>query len=132
MPRDLYEALALPCSDDAAACEKLVELFSFQQRFNREPLPPVAAAVLQTLYTALHQPLAHTTIYPISELTGRVNNDLAEGGERFRLSARAVGAALLSLGITTRKRTNTGWTVWLDPKMQEQIHKLVATYGLDN
>ena len=51
--RDLYEALALPI-DDVNIRGFLAMQFQQQQNFNREPLSPVQAAVLQTLDCYIH------------------------------------------------------------------------------
>jgi hypothetical protein len=65
-------------------------------------------------------------------VTAAVNADLEEAGESRRLIPRGVGAALSSLGITTRTRTNQGWLIRLNRDAQKRIHDLVVTHGLDN
>lgn len=128
--RDLYNALGLALAEDTHYCDWLLHCFKFQQQFNREPLLPNHAAVLGTLYRVIH--IGPRETYPILHLTGMVNADLQEAGESRRLTPRGVGAALSSLGITTRTRTNQGWLVWLNRDAQKRIHDLVVTHGLDN
>jgi hypothetical protein len=130
--RDLYEALGLALEENTECCKWLLRCCEDQQRANREPLPPKEAAVLQTLYKAIHQTSPNYEIYQIVLLTSMVNADLERTGARFRLTPRGVGEALSSLGITNRTRTNRGWFVWIDRKEQKRIHKLIESYGLDS
>jgi len=128
--RDLYEALALPIGEDPEICELLVGLFKTQQKSNREPLSRCQAAVLQTLFIGIHTPTKKGTI-AIRYLTTMVNCFLRSNGDGFQISPRRVGAALTSLGLTDRDRTNTGWVLTVDRKAQEFIHELMAAYGSD-
>jgi hypothetical protein len=67
------------------------------------------------------------------EIRARVVNSLLRaGGESFRLSPRAIGSVLSSLGFTKRRRTNHGWELIIDLKTRKRIHELVAAYGVDN
>ena len=68
----------------------------------------------------------------MQNLTNGVNADLEEAGERFRVTARSIGAALTSMGFTSRKRTNRGWLLWLDRPARKHIHELIETYGIDS
>ena len=129
--RDLFEALALPIGEDTENCEILLSHFEAQQESNREPLPPCQAAVLQTLFIAIHMCPGVGT-YAVRYLTQVVNGFLKEAKERYRVSPRRVGGALTSLGLIERRRTNTGWEVLLDRKTQKQIHGLMTAYGVDN
>lgn len=103
--------------------------FPLPQQSNREPLLPDLAAVLGTHYRVIH--LQKQDAYPIGNPTGEVNAGLKESGESRRLPARGVGAALASLGITTRTRMNQGWLVWINRDWQKGIHDLVVLHGLD-
>jgi len=131
--RDLYEALALPLGQNIDACQRLVDGLKVQQDFSREPLYPPHAAVLEYLYFRLH-----TCGYRISEhfatgrLTGWVNEFLECEKQSFRMSPRAVGAALTALGILNRKRTGLGWEIFLDRAGIKRIHELVSRYGLEH
>src|ERR1700675_1120518 len=58
--------------------------------------------------------------------------NVLSAGSNPPLSARAVGAALTSLGLTRRTRTNKGGKAWIAPPQQRKIHALVAAYGIDN
>jgi hypothetical protein len=51
-------------------------------------------------------------------------------GEQICLSERAVGGVLTSLGITNRKRTGTGWVIWLNRPTRKRAHDLVSAYNL--
>jgi len=129
--KDLYEALALALEENTHYRKWLLRCFEDQQRANREPLPPKQAAVLQTLYKEIHTP-PNYGLYQIGYLTVLVNADLKKAGARFDLTPRGVGAALSSLGITNRMRTNLGCVVLIDLKQQKRIHKLIEDYGVDN
>jgi hypothetical protein len=129
--RDLYEALALPVSEDIHACNFLVELFKIQQESNREPLSPPQATVLHFLFYAIHWP-GGTGTYALKGLATGVNALLKVTGERFQMSPREVGAALSSLGLIKRQRTRTGWMLWLDQETRKRIHELGTTYGFDH
>ena len=49
----------------------------------------------------------------VIDLTSAVNSVLRAAGEGSRMSRCGVGAALTSLGLTDRRRTNTGWVLRL-------------------
>src|SRR5258706_14246304 len=104
--RDLYEALVLPIGEVTRYCQWLMHCFRLQQQSNREPLSPDHAAIVGTLYKAIH--FGRRETYKILQLTAEVNASLKEAGESRRLTPRGVGAALTSLGITTRTRTSQG------------------------
>jgi hypothetical protein len=93
-------------------------------------LPPKETAVLETLFEQIHLHPDQGT-YAIRHLTQGVNSNLARSSERFRLNARAVGAALTTLGFHNRTRTNLGYVVWLDRVAQERIHELMSTYSME-
>jgi hypothetical protein len=128
--RDLYQALVLPISEVTYYCQWLMHCFKLQQQSNREPLSADHAAIVGVLYKAIH--IGKRETYKIRDLTAEVNGSLREAGEPRRLTPRGVGAALTSLGITTRTRTNQGWLVWMNRDLQKRIHDLVARHGLDN
>jgi hypothetical protein len=127
--RDLYEAMALPFGDDLDGCKWLAQAIKIREELSREPLSPPQAAVLHALFIYIHRYPTKRTL-SIGNFTDGVNGFSA--GTNPRLSPRAVGAALTSLGFTWRARTNTGWKVWIDPPQQKKIHELVAAYGIDN
>jgi hypothetical protein len=128
--RDLYQALALPFGSAADMRGYLVRLFETQQEINREPLSPAPAAVLRFLYDFIHS-------HPMEgkcgnkELTAGVNLKLGLLRETFRLTPHEVGRSLTSLGFTNRKRTNVGFTLWLDLTTRKRIHKIAHDYDVD-
>jgi hypothetical protein len=126
--RDLYEALALPIND-AKIREFLAMQFQQQQNFNREPLSPVQAAVLQTLDWYIHT--YGTATYANSDLTGAVNLKLKYDRELFHASPHEVGRVLTSFGLTERKRTNPGWVLLLSRDTRARIHTLLRRYALE-
>jgi hypothetical protein len=128
--RDLYEALALPLGNTPDLCEQLVDLFETQQEINREPLSPTCAAVLRTLCEWIHLHLTDGKCAQ-KELTVAVNLNLEFMQETFRLNAHEVGRALTSLGFTNRKRTNAGFTLWLDLETRKRIYNLAHAYAID-
>jgi hypothetical protein len=127
--RDLYEALALPI-DDAKIREFLAAQFLLQQNFNREPLSPVQAAVLQTLDWYIHANSTDAT-YANSELTDGVNLKLTYDRELFHASPHQIGHVLTSFGLTDRKRTNTGWVLLLSRDTRARIHTLLRRYAVE-
>jgi hypothetical protein len=128
--RDLYHALALPMGTDTNCCKELVRLFKMQQEINREPLSPALTAIVRELYSYIHA-------YPEDgkcaqkELAVRVNQNLELQQENVRLNAHELGRALTSLGFTDRKRTNVGFTVWLNLKARKRVHQLARYDGID-
>jgi len=142
--RDLYNALGLAIAANGRNCDRLLRYLKCKQYSNLEPLLPHQAAVLQTLFRIIHLEIdvargisdltTKLSAKPrgVSDLTAKVNADLEESGESLRLTPRKVGAALTSLGITRRCRTNQGWWVYLDRDAQKRIHHLVEIHGLDS
>lgn len=129
--RDLYEALALPISEDPKACARLLESLEYQQDLNREPLPPNQIAVLESLFKQIHlQP--GQGAYALRHLKNDVNLNLAASGERFRLNEKAVSGVLKTFGFLNRKRTNSGWVVLIDRAARKRIHELLSLYGVNN
>lgn len=127
--RDLYFSLAYAIGDELEPAQRLLKYFLNVQRPSREPLPTREAIVLETLFEQIH--LRPEANHAIRFLTQQVNENLARSGERFRLSAKAVGTILTTLGFRDRRRTNMGYSVWLDRKDSGRIHELMSTYGLD-
>ncbi len=129
--RDLYEALALPISEDPKACARLLECLEYQQDFNREPLPPFQMAVLESLFRQIHvQP--DEGVYALRHLKKNVNVNLEQSGERFRLNEKGVSSVLKTFGFLHRKRTNSGWVVLIDRAARQRIHELLSLYGVDS
>ncbi len=127
--RDLYEALALPIND-ANIRGFLAMQFQQQQNFNREPLSPVQAAVLQTLDWYIHTNGTDATCAN-SDLTGAVNLKLQYDRELFHASPHQVGHVLTSFGLTERKRTNAGWVLLLSRDTRARIHTLLRRYAVE-
>jgi ribosomal protein L34 len=128
--RDLYEALALPISEDSKSCARLLECLEYQQDLNREPLPSSQMAVLESLFKQIHvQP--DQEAYALRHLKNEVNLNLAESRERFHLNEKAVSGVLKTFGFLNRKRTNSGWVVLIDRAARKRAHELFSLYGLD-
>jgi hypothetical protein len=129
--RDLYEALALAISADIAACQRLAEYFiKRQENLDRHPLPARETAIIDTLFEQIHTP-RNNFYFTIRDLTTEANATLQKSGERLRLSCRAVGAGLTTLGFANRKRTQSGFVVEFDRNNRRRIHELMARYSLD-
>jgi hypothetical protein len=129
--RDLYEALALPIADDREACERLMECMEKQHDLHTQSLPPKHAAVLGTLFHQIHLHTEQGTL-TIGRLTEEVNLNLERAGEHFRLTSKAVGTALTSLGLFfARTRTSSGWEGCLDRAARKLVHDLVSRHGMD-
>ena len=93
-------------------------------------MSPASAALLRFLYEWIHLHLTDGKCAQ-KELTFGVNLNLERLQETFRLNAHEVGRALTSLGFTNRKRTNSGFVLWLDLRTRKRIHDLAHTYGID-
>lgn len=128
--RDLYEALALPISEDPKSCARLLECLEHQQDLNREPLPSSQMAVLESLFKQIHvQP--DQEAHALRHLKNEINLNLAASRERFRLNEKAVSGVLKTFGFLNRKRTNSGWVVLIDRAARKRAHELLSLYGLD-
>lgn len=127
--RDLYEALGRSLGGSKKLCERLLACLQGQRQFSEETLPPAQAAVLEAFHTRIHEH-PEKGAYAMRDLTADVNHLLRELGEPIRLSSRAVGGALTSMGILNRKRTNTGWVLWLDRPTRQRVHSLVSAYHI--
>lgn len=128
--RNLYQALALPISQDPKTCALLLECFEREQNLDREPLPPNQLAVLETIFRQIHlQP--DERAYKLRSLTPEVNAALATAGERFRMNERAIGSALNGLGLHRRKRNSAGYVVLIDRAERKRVHALLEGYGLE-
>ena len=128
--RDLYEALALPVSDDNESCKTLVELLEAQENSYRAPLSSSQSAVLGGLFTMFHLPQQGKRPV-VGDLGKMVNQYLEATGQRFRLSSREVGGIMVSLGFNNRKRGNTGWQIVIGLKELEHVHALFAAYHVE-
>jgi Domain of unknown function (DUF4916) len=92
----------------------------------------------ETLSDATHRQVAEALGRHISYSLEQIDSccrllsiHLQEEGETFRLTPHEVGRALTSLGFTNRKRTNAGFTLWLDLRTQKRIHKLAHDHGIE-
>jgi hypothetical protein len=128
--RDLYEVLALPVGEDEEICKYLMGLLKAQEDSHRAPLSSRQSAVLQGLFMIMHQPRKNGQAL-VGDLAQLTNENLEAAGENFQVSPREVGAIMTSLGFTNRKRTNTGWTMHISSKEEQQVHSLVSAYGVE-
>jgi hypothetical protein len=120
---DLYEALALPIVD-ANMREFLAIEFKLQGNFNRESLSSTQIALLRALDLYIHKNPTGANCAN-SNLTETVNLNLEHDRELFRVSPHHVGRDLTSLGLTDRKRTNSGWVLLLNRDTRDRIHRLI-------
>jgi hypothetical protein len=129
---DIYEALAIPIADEPKACVRLLECILQQREFHRVSLPPQHAAVLATLHRLIHLHPDQGTL-PFSELKKSVNLNLERAGERFQVTAKAVGSALTRLGLFSgRNRISSGTVGYVDYAARKRIHDLVSRHGVDD
>ncbi len=129
--RDLLNCLAAPSTDDPDRCHFLLKFFKYQNSVSQEPLSPPQNAVLAALFFMVHVH-ADADVVSVADLTGLVNEIREKEGVSLRLQPRKVGSVLTSLGFLSRRRTNKGWTVWLNKSDQRKIHELARTYGIDS
>ena len=127
--RDLYEALALPIGDPITR-RALAWEFQLQQSINREPLSPLQIALLQALDAHIHDNPTNATCAN-KGVTDSVNLRLEYKREILRASPHQIGRVLTSLGLTGRKRINTGWVILLTRDMRERIHRLIRHYAVE-
>src|SRR6266852_262069 len=128
--REMLASLAAPCAGVMETLLPLIEFFNTREIHSREPLPPPENAVLTALFSQIHQE-AYNGALVINNLTTKVNEILETNGERLRLSPRKVGAVLRTLGFSSKKRGNIGWTILLYRADQIRVHKLVVDHGMD-
>jgi len=128
--REMLASLAAPCAGVMETLLPLIEFFNTREIHSREPLPPPENAVLTALFSQIHQ-RAYDEGVLINNLTTKVNEILETNGERLRLSPRKVGAVLRTLGFSSKKRGNIGWTILLYRADQIRVHKLVVDHGMD-
>jgi ribosomal protein L34 len=128
--RDLYEALALPISEDSKAGARLLECMEAHRDQNREPLSPRQTAVLESLFKQIHnQP--DRDDYSLQNLKKEVNSNLVASGERFHLNEKDVSNLLRSFGFLNRNRTNSGYVVLIDRRARKRVHELLSLYGIN-
>jgi hypothetical protein len=128
--RDLYESLSLPIAKDPEACALLLECMEQQSSFQRQPLAPNHAAVLETLFRQIHVHIDQGN-FALRDLATEANLNLRRAGERFRLNPKGVGAVLTTLGFTVRSRTNQGFLIWLDRAALKRVHDLMRLHSID-
>ncbi len=127
--RDLYRAFAFACEPWR---KFLVKSFGERESLTREPLYPTHALVLYHLYNRIHGPMeAGGELGTVKSLSNLINRTLALIGDPMRLNPREVGAALTTLGVTSRKRCARGWEVLITDQDKKTIHQLVEKYGID-
>lgn len=127
--RDLLRALSAGHAQDAERCQGLLKAFESDEAVPLEPLNPAHNAVLLALFAMIH-PGDFSFIWN-SHLTEKVNLFLEQSGDRLRLLPRKVGAVLTSFGFTNRRRTNSGWALYISQRDAEKLHQLAACYGID-
>jgi hypothetical protein len=128
--RDLLRALSAAHAQDAQRSQRLFKFFESGQGIPAEPLDPAQNAVLRALFSVIHLHEDFSFIR-VGDLTHMVNLFLDRKGENLRLLPRKVGAVLTSLGLATRTRTNSGWTIRVNYEDVEKLHQLAACYGID-
>jgi hypothetical protein len=126
--RDLFEALALPISEDPELCQRLLACLEDQQEVNFQRLSARQSAVLEALGQHVrHHP--REEFCSLKSLTKATNQELADAGEHFHLNERAVGSTLTSLGLVDHKRTNAGYVLYLDNSARRHIHASLVRHG---
>jgi hypothetical protein len=126
--RDLYEALALPLSEDPELCQRLLACLEQQQEVHRERLSPRQTAVLEALGKNVRQSPNEETC-SLKSLTKDTNQELVKAGEHFHLNEKAVGSTLTSLALTNRKRINSGYVLCLDSAARKYVHDCLVRHG---
>ncbi len=126
--KDVARALAAPLLGNSELVRDLFSGLSAQDedaKLNRygEPEWVVAAA----LFADCHKETGELTMGNLAFSVGRA---LAENCETYRLSPRAVGEILRSLGLATQKLGNQGRGLRLTQNVIRQIHQIVRDLGL--
>jgi hypothetical protein len=128
--RELYLALAAPCSADEESHRFLLDHFSEQNTHSDDSLSAAEYSVLFALFHVAHLP-EHRGQPLIKEVAARANRYLHGECEHLQLHIRRVGAILTSFGFAKRRRTEKGWTLVLEGDDQRRLHKIGERYGID-
>ncbi len=130
--RDLLSTLAAPLVKSPSHTRFLFEFIKTKHDpVTREPLDAGREALNASVWAVVHRAreIPAVRVGGESSLSTATNLLLAEEGERLRLTDKAVGRILASLGYRSTKRTNAGWWLLIDSVTVARCHQLCHTYG---
>jgi hypothetical protein len=129
--RDILCSLAAPLVGNQLWTRYLLEFMEQNHDpTTREGLEPWDEALLAVLWEVIHrdQPLPDLRIGGEFSLGTATNGILQRTGERLRVTDKAVGNTLTSLGFRSKQRTNSGWVLRLDSSTVDRCHQLLKTH----
>ena len=128
--RELYLALAAPCSTDEPSRNFLLDYFR-DNNLPSDDFPSAAEqAVLVALFHMAHMP-EHRSQPLTKEIAARANRYLHDEREHLQLQIRRVGAILTGCGYARRRRTKKGWVLELQADQLRRLHGIAKSYGID-
>ena len=130
--RDLLASLAAPLVRNQFYTRFLFEFIKTKHDpVTREPLDAGSEALNASVWSVVHRApeIPAVRVGGESSLCKATNILLGEEGERMRLTDKAVGRMLASLGYRSTKRTNAGWRLLIDSATVARCHQLCYTYG---
>jgi hypothetical protein len=129
--RELYFALAAPCSTDKESREFLLNYFREHTTHSEDSLSAAEYSVIFALFHLAHMP-EHRGQPLTKEIAARANRYLRDEHERIQLEIRRVGAILTSFGFTKRRRIEKGWTLVLEKEDHRRLHKIAECQWIDH
>jgi hypothetical protein len=106
--RELYFALAAPCSPDQQAQRFILEYLRARDVGCEDSLSPVEYSVLFALFHVAHLP-EHRGQLLTKEIAARANQYLQDQREHIQLQIRRVGSIVTGFAFAQRRRTRHGW-----------------------
>jgi hypothetical protein len=129
--RDLYQTLALPVSLDSELLTLLASAFEEQELLTREALSPDSWPFFRCLRSPFISSPRPQLLIPLKSSLNQQILCWLHWASDFKCTSARWGAVLLSLGVSNRKRTNTGWVLLFDQKLREYIHELAAAHRVN-
>jgi hypothetical protein len=132
--RQIARVLASPFADDPERRDALVRILRDRDEANRlerslEPEWQVAEALFALCHPIPSRPFVSKIT--VGGIAHAVNERLRLQGEQERHSARKVGSALRSVGLTTKRFGNLGRGLEFSQAVMRKIHEIARRLGID-
>jgi hypothetical protein len=131
--RELYFALAAPCSPDPQAQQAqrfILEYLRARDVGCEDSLSPVEYSVLFALFHVAHLP-EHRGQLLTKEIAARANQYLHDRREHIQLQIRRVGSIVTGFAFAQRRRTRHGWALVLQKEDEHRLHRIAERNGMD-
>jgi hypothetical protein len=131
--RELYFALAAPCSPDQQALQAqrfILEYLRARDLGCEDALSPVEYSVLFALFHVAHLP-EHRGQLLTKEIAARANQYLQDQREHIQLQIRRVGSIVTGFAFAQRRRTRHGWALVLQKEDEHRLHRIAERNGMD-